>query len=79
MSGTGMDEGLVGQKITSSPVVESLICDLVDEVTVQNSSFDTIRQARPYLAENSKKKIEHIGALRGRPLYHNYIGTGAGR
>ncbi|MEQ1722443.1 MAG: aminotransferase class III-fold pyridoxal phosphate-dependent enzyme, partial [Pseudobdellovibrio sp.] len=44
-----------------------------------NSSLDTIRKPQAQLIENSKKKIDHIGALRGRPLYHNYIGSGAGR
>lgn len=73
------DETLIGRKIENDPVVESLVCDLVDEVTAHNSSIDTIRKAQPHLIENSKKKIDHIGALRGRPLYHNYIGTGAGR
>lgn len=73
------DESLVGQKIQNDPVVESLISDLVDEVTALNSEIDSIRKPQNQLIEKSKKKIEKIGALRGRPLYHNYIGTGAGR
>ncbi len=73
------DESLVGQKIQNDPVVESLISDLVDEVTALNSEIDSIRKPQSQLTEKSKKKIEKIGALRGRPLYHNYIGTGAGR
>ena len=72
------DESLVGQKIQNDPVVESLISDLVDEVTALNSEIDSIRKPQNHLVEKSKKKIEKIGALRGRPLYHNYIGTGAG-
>lgn len=73
------DESLVGQKIQTDPVVESLISDLVDEVTAKNSEIDSIRKPQSSLVEKSKMKIEKIGALRGRPLYHNYIGTGAGR
>lgn len=73
------DETLIGRKIEKDPVVESLVSDLVDEVTAHNSSLDTVRKAQPHLVESAKKKIDHIGALRGRPLYHNYIGTGAGR
>jgi 4-aminobutyrate aminotransferase-like enzyme len=73
------DETLIGRKIENDPVVESLISDLVDEVTVHNSSLDTIRRPQAQLIENSKKKIDQIGVLRGRPLYHNYIGSGAGR
>lgn len=73
------DKSLVGRKIDENPIIESLICDLIDEVTSENLSIDTIRKPQPHLIDNSKKKIDHIGALRGRPLYHNYIGTGAGR
>lgn len=73
------DESLVGRKIDNSPVVEGLVCDLVDEVTAQNFAIDTVRKAQPHLLESAKKNIDHIGSLRGRPLYHNYIGTGAGR
>jgi len=73
------DESLVGRKIDRSPVIEGLICDLVDEVTSQNCNLDAIRKYQTHLIESSKTKIAHIGAARGRPLYHNYIGTGAGQ
>lgn len=73
------DESLVGKKIEQSPVVEGLICDLVDEVSALGFSIESVRKNQPQLAEISKKKIDHIGSLRGRPLYHNYVGTGAGR
>lgn len=73
------DESLVGQKIQKDPVVESLVSDLVDEVTALNSEIDSVRKPQSHLSGKSKQKIEKIGALRGRPLYHNYIGTGAGR
>lgn len=73
------DESLIGRKIDNDPVVEGLVSDLVDEVMAHNSSIDSVRKPLPNLIEKSKSKIDHIGALRGRPLYHNYIGTGAGR
>lgn len=73
------DEGLVGRRIDRDPVIEGLLSDLVDEVMVQNSAIETVRPAQPNLIESAQKKISHVGALRGRPLYHNYIGTGAGR
>lgn len=73
------DESLVGRKIENDPVVESLISDLVDQVTAHNSALDSIRKPLTTMIEKSKSKIDHIGSLRGRPLYHNYIGTGAGR
>src|SRR3989344_3729691 len=73
------DESLVGRKIDNDPVIEGLVSDLVDEVVAHNSSIDSVRKPLPHLTEKSKSKIDRIGALRGRPLYHNYIGTGAGR
>ncbi len=73
------DETLVGRKIDNDPVIEGLINDLVDEVMVINSELRTIRPAQSHLVESSQKVIEKTGALRGRPLYHNYVGTGAGR
>jgi 4-aminobutyrate aminotransferase-like enzyme len=76
---TNADENLTGRKIDTDPVIESLVCDLVDEVMVQNAALEGIRQPIESLAAQSKNKIDRIAALRGRPLYHNYIGTGAGR
>ncbi len=73
------DEPLAGHKIANDPVIEGLVNDLADEVMVMNESIDGIRKPQAGLIEQNKKIIDHIGALRGRPLYHNYIGTGAGR
>lgn len=72
------DETLVGRQIQNDPVVEGLITDLVDEVGVHNSSIYGIRPPQPHLVEQAKKKMDYLGGLRGRPLYHPYIGTGAG-
>lgn len=72
------DETLVGRKIDNDPVVEGLVSDLVDEVMVLNSEISGVRGPQQNLIEKAKKKIDQIGSLRGRPLYHNYIGTGAG-
>ena len=76
---TREEEQLVGQKISNDPVIEGLVNDLVDEVMVHNSSIHGICEPQPAMQERAKKRIDYIGALRGRPLYHNYIGTGAGR
>ena len=72
------DERLIGRKIEQDPVIESLVSDLVDEVMVHNSEIEGIRKPQPQLAEAYKKRMDHIATLRGRPLYHPYIGTGAG-
>lgn len=70
---------LTGHKIEQDPVVEGLVSDLVDEVMVINSEINGVRGPQVRFAEKAKAKMDYIGQLRGRPLYHNYIGTGAGR
>ena len=72
------DETLVGRQIEKDPVIEGLICDLVDEVSVHNSAITSVRGPQAHLIEQSKRKLDYTGTLRGRPLYHPYIGTGAG-
>lgn len=73
------DELLTGRKLDHDPVVEGLVNDLVDEVMVINSAIQTIQPPQPTLVDRAKNKLDHIGALRGRPLYHPYVGTGAGQ
>lgn len=72
------DETLVGRQIQNDPVIEGLVSDLVEEVNVHNGALMSVRPPQPHLVEQFKKKMDHLGALRGRPLYHPYIGTGAG-
>ena len=73
------DETLIGQQIENDRAIEGLISDLVDEVGVHNGGILGIRPPRPELANNLQKKMDKIAVARGRPLYHPYIGTGAGQ
>ena len=70
---------LTGHQIDESTKVQSLIEQLVSEVTNLNSQLTGVKAAHPEHAENGKKEIEKIGKVRGRPLYYPYVGTGAGR
>ncbi len=72
------DELLLGNKINTDPSVSGLLNDLVDEVSSINSEIIGIRPPNPALVESAKATMDHLGKLRGRPLYHNYVGTGAG-
>ena len=72
------DEALVGRQIKNDPVIEGLISDLVDEVSVHNDALSGLRSPQAHFSAQFKKKLEAIALLRGRPLYHPYIGTGAG-
>jgi 4-aminobutyrate aminotransferase-like enzyme len=76
---TTSDENLIGRKIDNDPVIEGLVNDLVDEVMVRNYEVQTIKMPNAKFVESAKSKIIQTGTLRGRPLYFDYIGTGAGR
>ncbi len=73
------DEILLGNKIQKDPSVTGLVSDLVDEVAAINSEMLSVREPNEKLTGQAKEIMGHLGSLRGRPLYHNYIGTGAGR
>ncbi|MDG0814816.1 aminotransferase class III-fold pyridoxal phosphate-dependent enzyme [Bdellovibrio svalbardensis] len=70
---------LVGHQIKQSEKINSLIQELVGEVTKLNSQLPGIRAPQDDCKEAAKQKIEAIGLNRGRPLHYPYMGTGAGR
>ncbi len=70
---------LVGHQIKQSEKVNSLIQELVGEVTKLNSQLPGIRAPQDDCKESAKQKIDAIGLNRGRPLHYPYMGTGAGR
>lgn len=72
------EEPLLGKKIQTDPSVSGLVNDLVDEVSAINSEILGIKPSNPNLVSSAKVTMDYLGKLRGRPLYHNYIGTGAG-
>ncbi len=76
---TGSDEKLIGRQIDQDPVIEGLVNDLIDEVMVKNQQIQTIQKPNSKFINSAKEKMDRTGVLRGRPLYHSYIGTGAGR
>jgi len=70
---------LVGQKITQSTKVESLIKDLVQEVTNINEQIKGPQPAQPAFVDAGKAWCDKVAQFRGRPLHYPYVGTGAGR
>jgi acetylornithine/N-succinyldiaminopimelate aminotransferase len=69
---------LVGDKIQSSEKVNSLIQQLTNEVGNLNKEISGVRPPQPEFTESGKALIQLTGAVRGRPLYYDYLGTGAG-
>lgn len=72
-------KSLIGQQIGSSPKVESLIKDLVKEVTQLNAQIETVKEAQAEHVDSGKTWIDKTGQFRGRPLHYPYVGSGAGR
>jgi len=70
---------LIGQQIKQSEKLNQLIDQLVQEVSAINHQVKTVQAPKMELAETAKKKIDYAGALRGRPLFYPFIGSGAGR
>lgn len=71
-------EELVGQQIKASSKIDALIKQLVSEVGSQNSKITGVRPPSDAHKTKGKEKIDEVGRLRGRPLYFEYFGTGAG-
>jgi acetylornithine/N-succinyldiaminopimelate aminotransferase len=70
---------LVGQKIDQSSKVESLIKELVQEVTSINGQIKSVQAPQPEFVDAGKSWVDKTGQFRGRPLHYAYVGTGAGR
>lgn len=70
---------LFGDQIQSSSQIQSLVKNLVDEVTKINNQIDGVRPAHPEHAANGKSEIDRAGKIRGRPLHYPYVGSGSGR
>lgn len=70
---------LIGHQIDESSEITNLVKKLVDEVGKINSNIKGVAPAHPEHQENGKKWIDRAGAIRGRPLAYQYVGSGAGR
>jgi len=68
----------IGSDILSSEKINQLVKELAHEVSEKNRQIKGVKDADPELMTESENKRSHIGKLRGRPLYHPYIGSSAG-
>jgi acetylornithine/N-succinyldiaminopimelate aminotransferase len=70
---------LIGHQIAESARVQSLINELVSETSRLENEISNVRPPREDLIESAKKFFDETGKYRGRPLFYQYVGTGAGR
>lgn len=68
----------IGQDIHTSEKINKLIKELAHEVTSKNKKITGVKDSNPELIATTDAKKAHLGQLRGRPLYHPYIGSSAG-
>jgi 4-aminobutyrate aminotransferase-like enzyme len=72
-------ERTIGQDIATSEKIDQLIKELSNEVLRQSQRITGVKDADPNLVANADARRKHIGALRGRPLYHQYVGSSVGK
>lgn len=70
---------LVGRAIADSPRIQTLLKELVAEVSKEEQAIDGVRPPQEAFADSAKKLMEETGKVRGRGLFYPFIGTGAGR
>lgn len=69
----------IGTDILNSSKINQLIKEICQEVMTYNQNIKGVQDANSESATAAESKRIHIGKLRGRPLYHPYIGSSAGR
>jgi acetylornithine/N-succinyldiaminopimelate aminotransferase len=69
----------LGQELRQSSQVNSLLDNLVEQALVHSRKITGVKDADPALAASAQKDVATAGAVRSRPLFYNYMGTGVGR
>lgn len=69
----------LGQKFQTSAKLQQLIDQTVQEALSFSTQIEGVRDAIPDQAGTLKAAIEKTNALRGRPLFYDYVGSGVGR
>ena len=72
-------DALLGHEIENSSELKQTIHKLVDTLGSFNSRIEGVRPPSPQLETNLKSWLDRTAAVRGRPLYFPFLGTGAGR
>lgn len=68
----------IGSDILQSEKINKLVKELAHEVHEKNRQIQGVKDPDPELVNEAENKRNHISQLRGRPLYHPYIGSRAG-
>ena len=69
----------LGQKFQASAKLQQLIDQSVQEAMTFSQQIEGVRDALPDQEATLKAVVEKTNALRGRPLFYDYVGSGVGR
>ncbi len=69
---------LIGHEIRKSSEFNKSVENLVHSVQEQNNKITEIRPPKDPNVQKNNELCEKVHALRGRPLFYKYVGTGAG-
>lgn len=69
----------VGQEIEQSTEIKSLIHQMTQQVLKYSEKVEGLREPQTELASTAKEMMDKTGAVRGRPLFFPFIGSGVGR
>jgi len=69
----------LGSQLHNDPESNSLLDGLVEQVLTYSKRIEGIKGPDTALEAQAQKDIAAIGAVRSRPLFYNYIGSGLGR
>ncbi|MCB0350443.1 MAG: aminotransferase class III-fold pyridoxal phosphate-dependent enzyme [Bdellovibrionales bacterium] len=68
-----------GHQLEQSLKIKNLLDEAVKEAQAIGEQIDGIRAPDEKLASTAKTVMDDIGAVRGRPLFFPFVGTGVGR
>jgi 4-aminobutyrate aminotransferase-like enzyme len=69
----------LGSQLRNSPEINSLLDNLVEQVLTYSNRIQGVKGPDAGLEPQAKKEIEAVGNVRSRPLFYNFVGSGAGR
>lgn len=68
----------IGKELLNSPQTQTLLDNLVEQVLSHSRRLTAIKGPTSELEPEMSKHIQGIGAVRSRPLFYNYVGSGLG-
>ena len=69
----------LGRELFESKQTDALVEALVEQILIYSHQIDGVKGPDAALESGLAKNIQEVGAVRSRPLFYNYLGSGLGR